>query len=437
MIERREFLAGAMLSLVPVKINAEPLRPWRIAATNLRMPTTFLNILAGAPHFKYRTLHIIGAPVSELVLGFCGWAVPSNIEVDAPVPHHYSKVAIEVGGTVVPVTFGGGRTLTVGSGVPFILSDPIPASAFGLTVFPRDLRLFVRALGLASPGRTLPGGTVAVGFDMRCATFPAASTIDDVDQPGPLQVAKGAGSRSFAPGPCLLLGRIPAGSLAVVCTGDSIADGAQDNARLEVGKGFFCRAAIGADGSGAIGSLNLTKSGTTAGTLTAGLGAPGAPGFRYRQAMLGFGNVLFDQYGANALGISTTTPAAKVVDAARALWTLARGAGVEKVLRATLIARTRSDNGFIDSAGQTPSRNWGAGDARDGVNAAFRAALAAGEIDGVVDVLGAVADPIDDHLWKTNGTAFFMTRDGSHPSSEAARRMAQILRSEYAALAVD
>jgi lysophospholipase L1-like esterase len=297
--------------------------------------------------------------------------------------------------------------------------------------------MFVRGLGVAGAGRSLPLGTVAIGEGMRMAIFAPANAIDDIDATGPLSVAPGGQSRPAAPGPSLVLGRPPAGHLAVICTGDSIADGAGDNARLLTGKGFFNRAAINAQGLNAIASLNLTKFGSTAGTTTRGLGTPGAAGFAYRQALLGFGNVLVDQYGTNTLGTSTVTAASKVLDTARPLWTLARAAGIQKVIRTTLMPRTKSSNRFIDAAGQTPQLNWGPGGSRDAVNEGFAAALAAGQIDVLVDLLAVVSTAADRHRWITNGTVSYPTTDGVHPSSAMARLMAEPLRSAYLALTVD
>lgn len=434
--DRRQFLAGAAIAALPLPLAAATPRPLRIVTTNQRMPSTFLSVNAATPGFKYRTLHIIGAPTTELVLGFCGWAVPANVEVDAPVAHQYSKIAVEIGNRVVPVTFGGARSVSIAGGRAYVLSDPIPASAFGVSVLARDTRMFVRGLGIAGPGRSLPVGTVATGEGMRMAVYPPASAIDDIDIPGVLTVAKGSQSRPVAPGPCLVLGRFPAGFLSVICTGDSIADGAGDNARLAVGKGFFNRAAIDAQGFNAIPSLNLTKFGSTAGTLQKNLGTPGAVGFAYRQALLGFGNVLVDQYGTNSLGASTPTAASRVLDTSRPLWTLARAAGIQKIIRTTLLPRTASSNRFVDAAGQTPPVNWGPGESRDAVNAAFVAAQAAGTIDAIADLLPAVADPADAHRWMSNGAPGYATKDGTHPSSASARLMGDALRAAYAGIVV-
>jgi lysophospholipase L1-like esterase len=437
MLVRRQFLAGAALAAIPFPLRAAVVRPLRVAATNQRIPSAFLAVKAGALGFKYRTLHIIGAPTTEIVLGFCGWAIPSNIEIDAPASHHYDKVALEFGGVSVPVTFGGARGVTIVGGVPYILSDPVAAAAFGLANFPRDAEMFVRALGsVAAAGRSLPAGTIAAGFGMRMVSFPAGSAIDDIDGTGAISAPPGAAGRTVAPGPCLVLGRFPPGYQAVICTGDSIADGAGDNSRLVVGKGFFNRAALDANGLAAIGSLNLTKFGSTAGTTTRGLGVPGAPGFRYRQAMLGFGNVLVDQYGTNTLGAVAKTPASAVIDTSRQLWTLARGAGIQKIVRTTLLPRTRSSNRFIDAAGQVPAVNWRDGESRDTVNAAFVAARAAGEIDAIADLLPVVADPGDSHRWRSNGTPVYSTTDGVHPSAVNARAMGAVLRAAYAGLIV-
>ncbi len=437
MLSRRTFLAGGAAGAVAMPSLAAAPRPLRILATNQRMPSGFLSIKAGELGFKYRTLHIIGAPATEIVLGFCGWAVPSNLEVDAPASHGYAKVALEYGGASVPVTFGGGRSVTISGGVPYVLSDPIRAATFGLKTFPRDSQMFVRALGaVTAAGQTLPVGTVATGFDMRMMTFPEAAAIDDIDSLGPMDLPPGATGRISAPGPCLILGRFGASFLSIVCVGDSIADGVGDNARLNVGKGFFDRAALAATGLKAIGSLNLTKPGSTGGTTTVGLGVPGAPGYAYRQALLRFGTVMIDQYGTNTLGGSAAVAAARVVDPSRQLWAVARAAGIQKIIRTTLLPVTISGSQWTTPLDQSPKINWQAGGSRDEINAAFAAARLTGEIDRVADLLHAASDPADDHVWLANGTPQFMTLDGTHPSSEGHRRMGAALRTVYAGIKV-
>lgn len=430
-IRRRQFLATLGLAALLIGTRADDHRPLHVAATNQRIPSAFLAIDPARTGFKFRTMHVLGAPATELVLGFCGWAIPKNVEVDVPAPHSYHKMAVELGGRCVPVTFGGARSITIVGGQPFVLSDPIPAAAFGLSAFARDTLFYVRALGVASPGSTLPAGTLTAVTGSRMSSFAVGTGLDDIDRPGTLSSPVGATTRTTAPGPCLVLGRFPAGYPAVVCAGDSIADGVGDLARLVAGNGFFNRAAVDADGRNAIGSLNLTKRGSTAGTASLGLGVPGAPGFAYRQAMLGFGNILVEQYGTNTLGTGRAIPASAVIEPSRAIWALARAAGVQRVLRATLLPRTTSSDAFIGAAGQRPAANWDAGQARDAVNAAFAAAADTGEIDAVVDLLGAVADPGSAHRWMSNGSANFATPDGLHPSSEASRRMAPVLRAAY------
>lgn len=405
-----------------------------VVTTNLRIPTSLAIIDPAKTGFKFRTLHIFGTQTTEISLGFCGWTIPKNVEVDVSEPHRYDKVAVEFGLTTVPVTFGGERGVTIAGGVAVIWSDPIPASAFGLSHFPRDGHLYVRAMGRAAPGATLPAGTVASAFGMRMSSFPVGTAIDDIDARGDMSAPRGATTRILAPGPTLIVGPVDDGSLAVACAGDSIADGVGDGARLTTGPGFFNRAALDEFGRGAIASLNLTKRGSTVGTTALGLGVPGAAGFAYRQAMLRHANVLVDQYGTNTLGSAKLVPAASAVDPSRQLWALARASGIQRIMRTSLLPRTTSSNGFTDMAGQRPATNWSAGSTRDVVNATFAAALARGEIDALVDLLPTVADPADDSRWFSNTIAGHVTVDGLHPSSAMARLMAVPLRHAYAGL---
>ena len=438
LFSRRSLLAGvAATAALPTAVYAGATRPLLVAATNQRMPTGFLALDAGQLAFKSRTLHIVGAPATQLVLGFCGWAVPSNIEIDLTTPYSYTKVAIEFGGRTVPVTFRGKRGVTVAGGQPYVLSDPIRATAFGLKAFVRDTQFFVRAAGTAAgTDNALPFGTVAVGFGMNMATFAAADAIDDIDAGGALLLPAGAVRHYNAPGPNLVLGRFPPRNLAVICAGDSIADGAGDAAQIATGHGFFNRAAVDANGLNAVPSLNLTKFGSTSGTTVAGLGVPGAPGYAYRQALLRFGNVLVDEFGTNTLGNTAVIKPSRVLDTSRGLWTVARAAGVQRIVRTTLLPGSASNNRFVDAAGQEPRLNWGPGEARDEINTGFAAALAAHEIDAVADTLAAVADPGDSHRWMTNGTPFYPSNDGVHPSAAMSRLMATELRAAYGRIAV-
>ena len=154
---------------------------------------------------------------------------------------------------------------------------------------------------------------------------------------------------------------------------------------------------------------------------------------------LPFANVVVEEFGTNDIGQNgATANVTTIYNRLESIWTTARAAGVQKIVRTRLLPRTGSISGdWISLADQTPNPGWGQGEARDQLNAKFAAALTAGKIDTLVDGLAAVSDPVDDHCWLTNGNADYMTSDGAHPKPSSHQLLTPSLRAALLAQTVD
>jgi lysophospholipase L1-like esterase len=262
--------------------------------------------------------------------------------------------------------------------------------------------------------------------------FNPANDPGTYDTSGTVPSITGASTRSTGL-PLLFLGRYTGpGHLAVIGLGDSIMDGYGDSKNPVIaGNGPLSRAAVDANGANTIATLNLTRSGETAKTWV---------NHHLRQAqILPFANVVVEEFATNDIGANNPDADANLIIARlESIWTTARDAGVQKIVRTRLLPRTTSaSSNWLSKADQTPNLNWGPDGIRDTVNAHFQTALAQGKIDAVVDMLTPVADPTDNHYWLTNGTNDYMTSDGCHPRPVAHALMAAPLRAALLALTVD
>lgn len=433
------FLRVLPFCMAGVPLSCVALEPVRVVATGGRIASSFYAPAAPSTSFWHRTPHKLGGPVSEMKIGFIDWvhttsAESSNTVNDVTIGHAWVERAST--GQVLPLTFSGRRELVLpaNSTTAYWLSDPVASSAWTGAAPARDEVFWVNVKGSIPSGGRIPVGTPATYPGARFFVYDPANEPDPkVDFAGVQPAISGSGSRVSGL-PLLFLGRFTVpGHLAVIGIGDSNLDGTGDNVnpvKVISGYGFFNRAALDEKGANAIAMFNLSRHGESAGVWV---------GKHERQIQfLRFANVIVEEFGTNDLNSNGTGDPATILKRLEAIWTLARGEGVQKIVRTNLLPRTRSDpDGWMSVEAQTPNTGWGADGKRDAINAGLTAALAAKKIDALADTLAAVAHPGDDHYWAINGSKDYLTIDGTHPSPKGYELLAAPLREALLSLKVD
>lgn len=413
--------------------------PVKIVATGGRIANTFYTPPVGNTAFRQRTPHKLGGPVAEMQIGFMDWMYPYDAETpnasnDVTLTHVWLERAAT--GQVVPVTFAGSRQLVLpmNSTTACWLSDAIPSYVWDGAPPARDEVFWLHVRGNIPSGGKLPVGTPTTYSGARYLSYPPANDTGTVDTAGTVPSITGATARTLGL-PLVFLGRYTGpGHLSVIGIGDSILDGTGDPANpvpVISGYGFFNRAAVDATGQHAIAMFNLTRHGQAASNFV-------NPGRQFRQArFLKFANVVVEEYGTNDLGSGGTGTTTTILANLNKIWTAARDAGVQKIIRTKLMPRTTSTDSWATLANQTPNTGWESGGKRDTINTGLQTALADGRIDILLDTLAVLGDPADTNRWLTNGTAKYTSADGTHLSPSGNALLAPALRAALLSLTVD
>lgn len=418
----------------------------RVVATGGRIGYTFYTPAAGNTAFRHRTPHKLGGPVSEIQVGFMDWMYTDKTETantDNDVTISAAWLERASTGQVVPLMFAGSRQLVLpmNSTAPYWLSDPVPSSAWTGSAPARDEVFWLHAMGRIPEGGKLPVGTPATysgGADStlkaKFVVFPPAHDPGTMDGAGGVPVITGSSSRTEGL-PLVFLGRYTGpGHLAVIGIGDSVLHGSGDTGNPTAsiaGYGFFNRAALDDQGANTIAMFNLTRHGQTAAAWV------DTNKQKRQTSFLQFANVVVEEYGTNDLAAAGSGDPATILGRLDKIWTAARGAGVQKIIRTKLMPRTTSTDSWATLENQTPNTGWEAGGKRDTINAGLQAALADGRIDALVDTLAIVGDPADSGRWLTNGSSKYTTTDGTHVSPAGNALLAAPLRSALLSLTVD
>ena len=437
-------LRKVVLHCLPMVVGFAPLvsfsaQPLRVVGTGGRIGNTFYAPAAGNTSFRQRTPHKLGGPVAEIQVGFMDWMYP----YDAETPNDTNDVTIDRAwlerartGQVVPLTFSGSRQLVLpmNSTTAYWLSDPIPSSIWTGDTPARDEVFWLHIKGSIPEGGKLPVGTPATYSGAKFIAYPPASDPGTYDTGGAVPAIAGSAARTLGL-PLVFLGRFTEpGHLSVIGIGDSILDGTGDSANpvpVISGYGFYNRAAVDSNGANAIAMFNLTRHGQSASNFA-------NPKRQTRQALfLPFANVVVEEYGTNDLGSSGGGDPAAILSNLDKIWTAARNAGVQKIVRTKLMPRTTSTDLWATPANQTPNTGWEADGKRDAINAGLQTALAGGRIDFLLDTLAVLGDPADPSRWLTNGTGKYTTADGTHLSPSGNALLAPHLRAALLSLSVD
>ena len=435
---QRWMLQALLLLALAAPLGSHASQPLRVVGTGGRIAVGAFTVSGSATAFWQRTAHKLGGPVDEIDVGFMNWVHSTTAEVANlyAITINYAWIERASTGQVVPLTFSGQRQLVMpaSDSAAYHLADTVPSSAWTGSAPARDEVFWVHAKGSIPSGGTIYQGTLATFSGAKFIIYDPANDPGTKDFAGTVPTITGQNVRTSGL-PMLFLGRYSGpGYLSVIGIGDSILDGLGDTVNptpVITGNGFFNRAALDANGANTIAMMNLTRSGETAVTWVNN---------HARQAqMLSFGNVVVEEFGTNDIGSNgASANVTTIFGRLNSIWATVRAAGVQKIVRTRLLPRTTSTStNWTSLADQTPNPGWGAGEARDQLNADLSTALTSGSIDALVDTLAPVSDPTDNHYWFSNGTSDYMTSDGTHPKPAGYALLAPPLRAALLALSVD
>ena len=332
-----------------------------------------------------RVHYLMAGPTPAIRLVYLNWYVAQGQEQVPPGPVRV-RAAVELAGKIVPCSFAGTSEVTVPPGGE-VTSDPLAGP------FTAGSILCVRTALTSADGSWpanvgLAGGGSQDGFLLGDGPAAILREIPDATRTVP------------GYGPAAVLGRVPqAGACAIV--GDSGAAGAGDRSGdAHQDRGFVARAL-----AGAVGTINVARSGELAAEFAAG-----AP---RRLALLraaGCDRAVV-VYGSN--DIAAGHEADQVKASLRAVWQALADAGARRIVQCTILPKTDPGSG-------RPLPGFEAqGSARVAVNAWLRTRPAP---------LAGVADPAmvveADGQWLTaNGRS--LSDDGTHPNSLGAALIAE------------
>ena len=424
------FLMGLCLQVITTYGEG----PLRIVATGGRMGHDGITVTTNTA-FRHRTPHVLGGPVDEIQVGFMNWLHGYTDEVvsTTDVTIAYAWLERASTGQVVPLTFGGNRqfVMPANSLQAYFPSDPIASTVWTGTPPARDDLFWVHAKGSVPTNANIYLGCPTTWPGARFVNYNPASDPGTFDTTGAVPTIAGASTRARGL-PVVFTGRYSTpGYLSVIGIGDSILDGTGDTANpvpTVAGYGFFNRAAVDVSNKNTIAVFNLTRHGSSSGAWNNPVRMP---------KFLKLANVIVEEYGTNDIGQNGTGNTDQLKTRLLNLWNRARGEGVQYVVRTLLLPRTNSTNSWVNKEGQTPNTGWDTGGKRDIMNDFFFSNLSSGKIDVVVNLLEAVADPVDNHYWMTNGAAEFYNTDSTHLDNTGNAACAPVLRAALLSLSVD
>jgi hypothetical protein len=304
-----------------------------------------------------RIPYIVGVTGTNIRLVFDNWLVDASVFFDVDNAAAITiKASVEIGATIIPVTFGGKLSATIDGG-GFAVTDPVAAEVTaGQTLY---VRVFIQPTSNWYHNRFAYLSSGMGGWTVTTDLTPAGSAA----------IADSGNVPLFGPG---LITVEPTTSLraAVQVFGDSIGHGVNDGAgsqwqgpnvatsRLGIG-GFVARACSG-----------------VAGLIQSAIPGDNAAGFRtavghMRRAVFTTASpVMICQYGRNDItgGATLATLQGNLLW----LWQFGAGRG-QRVWQTTITPKSSSTNGYLDLVNQTVIAGVG-----ESVRVAFNAWLRAG-----------------------------------------------------------
>jgi lysophospholipase L1-like esterase len=352
-----------------------------------------------------RQQYIIGQAASDLVFAANNWFMGSSTDSANATSITIEEAALEsAGGVVVPILFGGGRSITLSSGQNNVQSDPIPSSAFSLPSFARDSVWWVKAIvSVPAAGNQVLYAQSLIGdvTGQQCLWYDSAALTLDADVAGTFPTANTEGrSNGFR---MIMLGHPVVDGRSFITIGDSISVGTGDGtANGAIGRGMTQRA-MASSGANCFPNLSFGKSGATIAAFTSTT--------RW-QAYIAYARHAIDEIGTNNVGASN---ASTMQTSIASLWSILRSGGIQKIIRTELLVRTTSTDNYATTANQTPNAGWANGGTTVQMNTWFASKLADTTINYYVSGLrAAVADGTATDRWAIPKT---YNADDVHPNN--------------------
>lgn len=351
--------------------------------------------------------------VSELRLSLFSFYISNGVGVVGCNGYTVNSASIEMNGVSVPITFAAVRSKVIGASASDVQSDVLLPSAFGLTKFAQGSIGYLRlALTFANPTTDVSPGNGFSSSALGAFTYdydPTKVTITNgVDGTGPITYTMTGGgvngtdikSNAFPMTPAIL-GKFVNGDLPVwLEIGDSGCFGTGDTGTTEgslgLARAMYPNPAAPSP-AGALANWNLGCNGGIAPDW-----ANGSPSLLNNY--LKYFKYAIEEYGGN--GFFTA--------ASHDIHTQLRAAGVRAIIRTSLTPRTNSSDQWT-TATQTQQSGWGAGNGADTYEQSVKA-LVAPDLT-YISYREALADPANAWIWYWNGTPFYMTPEGLHPST--------------------
>lgn len=360
--------------------------------------------------FAFYTPFEIAQDCSKIVLSFNAWGLNNSGESITPNAITIIDAAIDTGTVTSAAAFTTNGTTVAGGAVDFqsdAISPPAGRSKFTKgEIYGLKLKVSVPATtGVMPAAINGPGSSVANWQSLRYD--PALTTVSSTATPGVYTstgTAPGTVTQQYRP---IFLGFPYVDQLSVIATGDSEIAALTDTCTTCInGNGYFQRGLTDLDGvSNPRPAINFSLSGD-------GTSAFNGTNTRWQQ-YIKYVNVGFNGLGTNDISggssfLGTTALQLGIVQ-------LFRQGGLVRVIRPELFPNTTSTDSFATVANQTGQAGWTPGAVAPQTITWFSTKLNDAIYTGVMSA-SDLRDATVPTSWQANGTNFFATPDGKHPS---------------------
>lgn len=366
---------------------------------------------------------ILGADMQTLALSFHAYyhvanTGDTNLTSDLTV----EEVFIESpGGAVVQVTFEGNNTKLLTNGDAAIESDELTPSDFGLSAFNRGDKFAVKGIISTTSGGNIPfsnADTRIYDPDAQAAWYSSGSTTPSAGTTsGPYTVASGSAFdiriQGYDP---LLIGRLVDDSQpTVLALGDSMTQGVGASisdplVQANYGVGYPAAASYGTDGSAPFPIFNYGISGTTAAVFN-------STAQKWKQ-YVGYARIVSTHLGTNDIGTFGTGNLTTLQNNLTDIWADAKANGAQKLLALQLHPRSSSTDSWATIANQTVNTGWDYTEKAEQQETWLATKLADNTLDALVYFPDVFTDAANGRKWEVNGSAFYLTNDGTHGTQQ-------------------
>lgn len=407
------------------------------AATNINyLPSAFNVTSAGQLTQISRVGFRIGSGnMSQLRVSFMNFIVTAAGCTLNTNGYQVLKCAIEKeGGVTVPVTFSGGRTLSVLTSSTDLQSDALLPAAFGGGSFARDDLYWLRLqVVVTTAGHQLPYGVAYNG--PRGGTFPAwvgwaydptvNTTVSDVDSTGNISLGTGVGAGVNNPVTPIILGAFTAGDPKTFGGfGDSIMDASADGLTGFGIGGYFQRALSDATfAASVLGGIDFGCSGSRPQMWS-------GPNIAQATAYIKYCKYGVDNYITNNIFLGDSL--ATCQSQAQSMWTIMRAGGITEIIQVPCLPRTSSTDSWATELNQTPLANFTTVGIMGQFNTWLITQIGGAGISSIASITPLLG--IDVQKWIVTGAANYATADGTHPGTQGHLLEAVPIRTGISAL---